>query len=262
MLNLFQHLIKMKRSILIVIILVFSSSLFAQSADSLFVEANKLYQQEKYEEALSLFELISTSKLESDDLYYNMANAYYKTNQVAPAVYYYEKALLLNPNHTDAAHNLSFAQRMGIDNIEALPKTLGQKFSKSVIQKYSYNTWAYIAVVCSFLFALLFLLYHFSYSSVNKRFYFISSLISAFLIIIAVLFSYTNYEYVKSHKTAIVFAEQASVKSAPTASGEISFELHEGTKVQLLESLDGYKKIKIADGKIGWIADDDIKELQ
>ncbi len=245
-----------------ILVLIISSTLLAQSADSLFVEANKLYQQEKYVEALSLYELISTSKLESDDLYYNMANAYYKTNQVAPAVYYYEKALLLNPNNTDAAHNLSFAKRMGIDNIEALPKTLGQKFSKSIIQKYSYNTWAYVAVVCSFLFALLFLLYHFSYSSVNKRFYFISSIISAFLIIIAVLFSYTNYEYVKNYKTAIVFAEQTSVKSAPTASSEISFELHEGTKVQLLESLDGYRKIKIADGKIGWIADEDIKELR
>ena len=253
---------KNMKKLITILVLIISSTLLAQSADSLFVEANKLYQQEKYVEALSLYELISTSKLESDDLYYNMANAYYKTNQVAPAVYYFEKALLLNPNHTDAAHNLSFAKRMGIDNIEALPKTLGQKFSKNIIQKYSYNTWAYIAVVCSFLFALLFLLYHFSYSSVNKRFYFISSIISALLIIIAVLFSYTNYEYVKNYKTAIVFAEQTSVKSAPTASSEISFELHEGTKVQLLESLDGYRKIKIADGKIGWIADDDIKELQ
>jgi tetratricopeptide (TPR) repeat protein len=251
----------MKRLFNILLILI-TNTLLAQSADSLFVDANKLYQQEKYAEALSFYEQISNSKLESDDLYYNMANAYYKTNQVAPAVYYYEKALLLNPNHTDAIHNLRFAKRMGIDNIEALPKTLGQKFSENIIQKFSYNTWAYFAVACSFLFALLFLLYHFSYGSGNKRFYFISSIISALFIMLAVVFSYANYEYVKNYKTAIVFAQQTAVKSAPTASGEISFELHEGTKIQLLESLDGYKKIKIADGKIGWIAEDAIKELQ
>ena len=65
-----------------------------------------------------------------------------------------------------------------------------------------------------------------------------------------------------SYKTAIIFAQQSDVKSAPTNASEISFELHEGTKVELLESLDGWKKIKISDGKIGWIASSDIKELK
>jgi len=105
------------------------------------------------------------------------------------------------------------------------------------------------------------LLYHFSYSSRSKRFYFVSSIVSAFLIVITVVFAYSNYDYSKNYKAAIVFAEQATVKSAPSPSGEINFELHEGTKVQLLENLDGYKKIKIADGKIGWISEKDIKEL-
>ncbi len=249
------------KKLIAISLLLLTSILSAQSADSLFVEANKLYQQEKYVEALLLYDQINDNNLESDDLFYNMANAYYKTNQVAPAVYYYEKALLLNPGHTDASYNLKFAKRMGIDNIEPLPQTIGQKFSQRIVQKFSYNTWAYIAIGCSFLFAVLFLLYHFSYSSVSKRFYFISSILSAVFIIIAVVFAYSNYEYFKTYKTAIVFAQQANVKSAPTVSSEISFELHEGTKVQLLESLDGYQKIKIADGKIGWISEDDVKAL-
>ena len=130
-----------------------------------------------------------------------------------------------------------------------------------LIQKFNYNTWAWIAVSCSLLFALLFLLYHFSYGTGNKRFYFISSIISAILVILSLLFAYNNYNFTKSYKTAIVFAQQSDVKSAPTNSSDISFELHEGTKVQLLESLDNWRKIKIADGKIGWIAADAIKEL-
>ncbi len=250
------------KNILFITILILSNVLFAQSADSLFVEANKLYQQENYVESLSLYEQIEAGNLASDDLYFNMANAYYKTNKVAPAVYYYEKALLLNPNHTDAAYNLTFARRMGIDNIEALPKSIAQKFTDSIILRLSYNAWAYIAVSFSFLFALLFLLYHFSYSSGRKRFYFIASILSAIFIIVTVSFAYSNYEYITNYKTAIVFAEQSDVKSAPTSSGEIDFELHEGTKVQLLERLDDWRKIKIADGKIGWIAAADIKELQ
>jgi len=256
----FQHHIDMKK-IVSILFIVFSTGIIAQSADSLFVKANKLYQHEQYVESLVVYKQIEEGSLASDDLYFNMANAYYKTNKVAPAIYYYEKALLLNPNHTDAAYNLTFARRMGIDNIEALPKSIGQKFTDNIILRLSYNTWAYIAVVFSFLFALLFLLYHFSYSSGYKRLYFITSILSAAFIIVTVLFAYSNYDYAKNYKTAIVFAEQSDVKSAPTSSGEIDFELHEGAKVQLLESLDDWRKIKIADGKIGWIPAADIREL-
>jgi len=250
----------MKKTVLIAF-LILSNTLLAQ-VDSLFTKANKLYQQEKYEEALTLYKEIETQKVQSDELYYNMANAYYKTNQIAPSIFYYEKTLLLNPNNKDARFNLSFAKRMAIDNIEALPKTIGQKLSESIIQKLSYNTWAWVAVSLSFLFAILFLLYHFSYSSVNKRFYFVSGIISALLILITVTFAYTNYNNVKTNRTAIVFAEQTNVKSAPTNSSEVSFELHEGTKVRLLEKLDNWRKIKIADGKVGWIHVDDLRELQ
>jgi len=250
----------MKR-ILSILLFLMANLVLAQSADSLFVKANKLYQHEEYAASLSLYEQIEAGNLASDDLYFNMANAYYKTNKVAPAIYYYEKALLLNPNHADAAYNLTFAKRMGIDNIEALPKSIGQKFTDTIILRLSYNTWAYIAVVLSFLFALLFLLYHFSYLSVRKRIYFITSILSAIFIIMTVLFAYSNYDYAKNYKAAIVFAEQSDVKSAPTSSGEIDFELHEGAKVQLLESLDDWRKIKIADGKIGWIPAADIREL-
>ena len=60
---------------------------------------------------------------------------------------------------------------------------------------------------------------------------------------------------------AIIFSGQTQVKSAPTNSSEIYFELHEGTKVLVLESLDNWKKIKIADGKMGWIKVSDLKEI-
>ena len=236
--------------------------MLGQQVDSLFTKANKLYQQEKYSEAITIYKQIEEQELQSDDLYYNMANAYYKMNQVAPAIYYYEKTLLLNPNNTDAKHNLGFAKQMTIDTIEALPKTIGQRFSEGIVQKLSYNAWAWTAVVLSILFAVLFLLYHFSYSSSYKRFYFVSSIVSAILVLVSVIFAYSNYGYVQRDKTAIIFAQQTEVRSAPANSSEISFELHEGTKVQLLESLDDWRKIKIADGKIGWMHADDLKELE
>ncbi len=233
----------------------------AQTMDSLFVKANKLYQQESYIEALTIYQEIEDQEVESGALYYNMANIYYKTNQVAPSIYYFEKALKMDPNNKDIAFNLDFAQRMILDNIEPLPKSLGQKFRDDIILKFTYNTWAITAVSMAFLFAILFLLYHFSYSTSKKRIYFITSVLSVIFVALSIFFTMKNNHYVKTTKSAIIFAIQTQVKSAPTKSSEINFELHEGTKVQIVETLDNWRKIKIADGKTGWILVEDIKEL-
>jgi len=267
------------KKILFISILIFCNALSAQHADSLFVQANKLYQIEKYDEALQLYKEIEKNNVQSDELFYNIANANYKLNRIASAIYYYEKSLLLDPNNEDAKFNLGFAKRMALDNIEPLPKNISQKISAGIIQRLSYDIWAWLTVIFSFLFAILFLLswltvifsflfaimfllYHFSYSSRSKRFYFVSSSICALLAFITLAFSYNNFNYVKTNKYAIIFAQESDVKSAPTLSSEVSFELHEGTKVLILESLDNWKKIKIDDGKIGWMVADDLKELQ
>ncbi len=250
----------MKKLIFFLILLIGVNGL-AQNLDSLFVEANKLYQQESYIEALKLYEEIESNHVESGELFYNMANIYYKTNQVAPSIYYYEKALQLDPNDKDISFNLSFAQRMILDNIEALPKSLGQRFRDSIILRFTYNTWAKIAVGLAFLFSVLFLLYHFSYSTSKKRIYFITSILSVIFVSLSVFFAFKNYTYIKSTYYGIIFASQTKIKSAPTISSDVNFELHEGTKVQILESLDNWKKIKIADGKTGWMNEEDLKEL-
>ncbi len=250
----------MKKFIFLWFILI-SGYAHTQTLDSLFLNANKLFQQEDYLKALELYQDIEKQNVESEALYFNMANIYYKTNQVAPAIYYYEKALQIDPNNKDVKFNLDFAQRMILDNIEPLPKSLGQKFRDNIILKFTYNTWAIIAVSLAFLFALLFLLYHFSYSTSKKRFYFITSIISASFVAISVFFAMKNHHYVTNTKYAIIFAPQTKVKSAPTKSSEVNFELHEGTKVQVLEDLDNWRKIKIADGKTGWMNEEDLNEL-
>ena len=237
------------------------SQLQAQVPDSLFAAANKSYQQEKYMEALEGYQKIEKLDLKSASLYFNMANIYYKTNQVAPAVLYYEKALKLAPNDKDIQFNLDFANRMILDNIEPLPKSLWQKFMDGIILRYTYETWAKIAVSLAFLFAILFLMYHFSYSTSKKRIYFITSILSVIFVTTSLFFAYRNKHYVDNNIEAIIFTSEADVKSAPTNSSDVYFELHEGTKVIILETLDNWRKIKIADGKMGWITSDNLKEI-
>lgn len=250
----------MKKLVSIVVLLL-SLVAYPQEANKLFAEGNTFYKEGNYTRAVGVYLAIEEQGLESDDLYFNIANCYYKLNKVAPAIYYYEKTLKVNPNYNDAKSNLAFAKRMTIDVIEELPKTYFQRFSINVIQKLNFDTWAFIAVIASFMVSLLFLLYYFSTSPKKKLFYFNTTILTIFVLGISVFFAFNNYKTVKKNRTAIIFSEKADIKNAPSASGEEVFELHEGTKVIVLDELDNWKKIKIADGKIGWIYSDNLKEI-
>jgi len=249
------------KKIVTILVLLFSLVAYSQEADKLFAEGNTFYKEENYTRAVGVYLAIEEQGIESDDLYYNIANCYYKMNKVAPAIYYYEKALKVNPTNADAKANLAFAKRMTIDVIEELPKTFFQRFSVNIIQKLPFDTWAIIAVIASFLASLLFLLYYFSTSSAKKLFYFNTSIFTVFVLIVTAFFAFNNYKTVQKNRIAIIFYPKVEIMNAPSNSSDEIFELHEGTKVIVLDALDNWKKIKIADGKTGWIYADALKEI-
>ena len=246
----------------IVILLFFiSSSIGAQSVQKLFDTANNLYKNGNYTEAIDTYKKIIDKDKISADVYYNLGNAYYKLNKVAPAIYNYEKALKINPLHEDARNNLIFAKRLTLDSIEKLPETFLQKLEKNFLQKLSYNQWAIVTVVLSFLAAILFLLFYFAEIPMKKRLFFLSSMLSFLLFIFSMAITIKEYHFAKNNKEAIIYATKTSVKNEPTLQANDIFTLHEGTKVTVLDSVDNWKKIKLADGKIGWILSNELKEL-
>jgi len=246
----------------IVILLLFvSNTLLAQSVQSLFTTANNLYKEGKYAEAVETYQKIAKKDSISADLYYNLGNAYYKLNKVAPAIYNYEKALKIDPLYKDARNNLVFAKRLTLDNIEELPTSFLQRLESNFLHKFSYNQWAIATVIFSFLASVLFLLFYFAEIPMRKRLYFLSSMLSFLLLIISFFITLKEYHYTKNNKEAIIFAPKAIVKNEPTMSANGIFTLHEGTKVKILDAVDNWKKIKLADGKIGWMISDELKEF-
>jgi tetratricopeptide (TPR) repeat protein len=244
---------------LLFLLLIIANSLIAQNANELFNSANELYKNDKFNEAIELYKKIESNGMVSSDLYYNIGNSYYKLNEVGPSIYYFEKALKLNPLNEDAQNNLIFARRLALDNIQELPKTVFQKFNINYLQKLSYNQWAIVLVGFTFLASLLFLLYYFSETPGRKRFFFTTSSISIIFFVIVLLITINQYSFYQNNKEAIVFAEKTEVRNAPTLNSEEVFTLHEGAKVIVLDAIDNWKKIKIADGKLGWIIADEIK---
>ncbi|PQB08479.1 hypothetical protein BST83_16125 [Polaribacter filamentus] len=243
------------------LVLIIANTIAAQNANDLFSSANDLYKNEKFEKAIERYKEIESQGLISSELYYNLGNSYYKLNKVGPSIYYFEKALKKNPLNEDVKNNLIFAKRLALDKIEELPKTVFQKFNINYLQQLSYNQWAIVIIVFSVLGSLLFLLFYFADTPFIKRFYFVTSSLSFILLITALIITFNQYSISKNNKEAIVFAEETEVRNAPTFNSEEVFTLHEGTKVLVLDAIDSWKKIKLADGKIGWIIADDIKLL-
>ena len=226
-----------------------------------FEKANTLYNEGKYAEAIDTYNAILDTENHSSDLYYNLANAHYKLNNIAPSIYFYEKALQLAPTDDDIKNNLSFAQNMTIDAIDVIPEAGLSRLLKSVTNTMSFDNWAKTAIGLVFCFVVLFLIYYFAYSTLNKRLTFIGSLVSLVLLCISLAFAFHKYNLDRKDNPAIVFAQESKVKNDPNPRSEESFRLHEGTKVQVLESYNDWKKIKLSDGKMGWVNSEDIKML-
>ena len=248
------------RALTILFFLVLNGMLFAQN-ETLFEQGNKLYNEGKYAEAIDKYEAILKTDQHSAELYFNLANSHYKLSNVAPSVYFYEKALQLKPKDRDILNNKAFANNMTVDDIEVLPEVGLSKFVRKASTSMTFDSWAKLTVALVIIFVVLVLLYYFSYSTNKKRLAFVGSFIALFLTITSLGFSFHNFNLQKTNNPAIVFAQESQVKSEPNLRSNEAFTIHEGTKVQVLDTVNNWKEIKLADGKTGWIIGEDIRLL-
>lgn len=246
---------------LILPIVMFSVLGFAQPQEA-FDQATIAYNEGKYEEAIALYEKILSEEYHSAAVYFNLANCYYKLDEIAPSIYNYEKALLLSPGDKEIKENLTFAQNMRLDAIQPLPKTaLGNLYS-NISSIMHFDKWAITGVVFVMLFVLLCAAYMLLYESKSKRISFIGAGIFLLLALLSILMAYLGFENEKNDHPAIVFKSEVAVTAEPNARSDKAFLLHEGTKVWIIEGLEDWSKIMIEDGQTGWIPSSAIKAIK
>ena len=242
--------------------LFFFNYTFGQSPSVVFENANTAYNNAKYEKAVSLYKEILDQGEHSAALYYNLANCYYRLNNVGESVFYYEKAQLLNPNDQDTKVNAAFAQNMAIDAVELLPQTQLTHMKNSFFNSFSTEGWAILAVVLAWLFALFIGLYLWNKAPFLKRTFFILAILSSLLLVSSISISFMKSSTEESTIYGILFSEKIDVWAEPNSRSEVLFLIHEGTKVQLLDALQEWQKIKIANGSEGWIKGGNIRSLK
>ena len=244
---------------IVFLLLLTTQVFFAQTG---FEAGNALYQKGNYQEAASAYEGVLATKKHSAELYFNLANSYYKLNKVAPAIYNYEKALVLCPNDSEIKNNLKFAQKLQIDEIKDVPKVGFDRLLRDFTAMFHYNEWAWIAITFAILFLSFFTGYFLSQTSSAKMIFFFGLFLLAFLIIVSLLAALFEKSHYDNERPAVVFAEITAVKSEPKASASDVFMLHEGTTVYVMDKLDDWKKIELTDGTEGWIESSAIKEVK
>lgn len=248
------------RKLLFILLLTVSANAFTQN-EEFFESGKEQYKNAKYKEAITSWMKIVENGEHSAELYFNIANAEYKLNKIGPSIYYYEKALQLDPNDRDIKNNLTFAENARVDAITPLPKTIFSKWYKNIAEVFTYNGWATLSIIFSILFVGLFLWYYFSYSAKIKRLLFTTSMLSMFLFIGSIGMAFLTYDEYSKNNPAIILAEEIEIKAEPNRGSSTAFILHEGTKVQVTAEDGQWYRILLADGKDGWIQNSELKKL-
>ena len=230
-------------------------------AQGLFNQAAQNYKNEAYNKAIEQWNTILDNGQHSAALYYNMGNAHYKLNQVGPSIYYYEKAIALTPNDPQIKTNLAFAQNAKIDAVTPLPKTFFSRWYTLVVGQFTFDQWALLAVLFSVLFSILFLRYYFASAEQKKRLFFTTAIICGCLFVLAFAMASVSYQGLQKNVFAIVFSEATDIKSAPKINSDTVFVIHEGTKVQLLETDGLWSHVAIVNGIEGWMPSSELKKL-
>ncbi len=234
------------------IFILFTFLSYSQNSE-LFDQGNDFYNQGRYFEAIEKYNLILKNGSHSDELYYNLGNSYYKLNDIANSIFYYEKALILSPNDGKILNNLSFANNMLIDKIDSLPKNQISSFFNSLINLFNYSTWQYIYLFFEYLAVIFLVLYFISKKPKNKKRYFITALsLSLFFVftLIAANISENNY---LNNNPAIIFDKEVDLRSEPNLRSEEISTLHEGTKLNVIESVNDWSLIELKNGNKGWL---------
>ncbi|WP_370640827.1 tetratricopeptide repeat protein [Prevotella sp. E13-17] len=219
-------------------------------------EADSSYISGNYQLAVKQYKQILEQGV-CAELYYNLGNAYYRTDDFTQAIIAYERALRLSPADGDIKHNLQMARSKTVDKITPESELFFVTWYHAFINLLSANGWAYLSLGSLTLTIVLMLLYLFSNPLWIRKLGFFGGIASLFVFVLAIIFAWQQQSKLSTHNEAIITVSAVSIKSAPSEGGKDIFLLHEGTKVSITDdTMNEWKEIRISDGKKGWIEAD------
>lgn len=253
----------MKRLFLYIVCLVATTNVSA-AADSLAMEphrdilahwevGNQAYIDGAYDRAIEEYRAIVDGGHYSVRLYYNLANAYFKSGEIGNAILFYHRALRLAPANDDIRHNLALAEAQTKDRIAEVPEFFLNRWMRSLRNSMSCTAWSVLSIVAFAMLAAFALLFLLAQRISNRKVGFYGALCALLLFVATTTFAVSLRNDMLTRDEAVVLSSAISVKSSPDRSATDLFVLHEGTTLRILTSWGEWREVVIADGKKGWI---------
>jgi tetratricopeptide (TPR) repeat protein len=238
-----------------------ASSLYADEAESLFRQANQQYEAGNFEQAAATYEKILAAGKANWQVYYNLGNAYYKQKHVGKAILSYERARRLNRDNEDIDFNLDLANLSVADRIAAMPRPLVVVWLDNAIHFFTIEAAATVMLifwVLLFSGAVIWMLGRREFlQRWGRRLVWVTG---SLWLLSMLIFGMLAYERATVQE-GIVLASRVVVRSSPAEDATEMFILHEGVKVRLQERSGGWQRLKLADGKVGWLEANTIEKI-
>ena len=223
--------------------------------------ADTEYQKGNYQQAIRDYEEILKNG-ESAEIYFNLGNAYYRTDNITKAVLNYERARLLSPGDDDINFNLQFARSKTIDKITPQSEMFFVTWYKSLVNFTSVDNWAKTGILCIVMALLLVLLYLFGPQLMLRKIGFFGGLAFFVIFLLSNLFAFQQKQALDNRTGAIIISPSVNIKKTPAKNSTDQFVLHEGTRVDIIDKgMTDWRCIRVGDGREGWIETKAIEEI-
>lgn len=243
---------------LILLLLATALNAAAQTPLQLMQRGNDAYAKGDFVAAAQAYNAVLDAGYESADLYYNLGNVYYRQEEYGLSILNYERALRLKPNFRDAKQNLDLADSKTEDQIAALPEIFLAQWAHSVVAWFSPTGWRICTLILLTLLGTAVVLFLLSRDYAWRKGALIGGIVTLVFLLLCIACTISASVRYNRHNQAIVTAPMAVVKSSPEENSIDKLVLHEGTKVNIEETLGEWHKIQIADGNNGWLQADEV----
>jgi tetratricopeptide (TPR) repeat protein len=245
------------------LLLLLSLPLFSWSSDysALYKKANEQYRKTQYQDAVKSYNQILDGGYQSAAVYFNLGNAYFKLGDIPSALLYYEKAHKLAPGDEDINFNIYFANSKTPDKVEPAPTFFATQWWHSIVLFFPIGTLSVLSVLSFIAGSGLLVLYLFTNIISLKKLSFYTGVLVLISGLLLVFISNRQVHYFNDHHQAIIFSGSVNVRSGPGDQAATLFVLHDGTKINILDTSNGWIKVQLANGNEGWIQQSDVKEI-
>ncbi len=251
--------LKIVKTLFLLILITTTTLLANPTAD--FEAANAAYKKGDYATAITQYESILKTNNYSEGLYYNLGNAYFKTNNLGKAILYYEKALLAAPRDADVLYNLEIAKAKTKDDLSRIGKFFLAEWWQSIHKSFNASIWGMLILLSLWAGIAGFILWLLAASRERKKQGFIGGIALILLSILLYFLGNSQANFEQNSRTAVVLENTIELKNGPDAQSTAVIDVHEGLKVELLDQIGDWYKVKLMNGDEGWLPMSSLAEI-